>query len=81
MPFTLSMDNADIRTSFGSRLRELRKRQGLSQEQLASLAGIDRTYLSSCERGTRNISVVNIARLADALRVEPAELLRPTEEC
>ncbi len=61
---------------FGLRLRELRTRRGLSQEALADLAGLDRTYVSSCERGHRNVSLENIYRFAVALGVEPAELLR-----
>ena len=69
-----------IKKQFGARLHELRRCRGLSQEQLASLAGMDRTYVSSCERGARNISLVNIGKLATALGVEPCELLRPTEE-
>jgi transcriptional regulator with XRE-family HTH domain len=75
------MSDEDIRSRFGCRLRELRKGRRLSQEQLADQAGIDRTYVSSCERGARNISLVNIGKLADALGVETSELLRPPEEC
>lgn len=67
---------SDARKTFGLRLRELRLARGLSQESLAELAKLDRTYVSSCERGHRNISLENIYRLASALGVEPAELLR-----
>lgn len=63
------------KTAFGLRLRELRLRKGLSQEALAGEAGLDRTYVSSCERGKRNISLENIYRLAEALSVEPYQLL------
>lgn len=66
----------DAKRTFGLRLRELRHARGLSQESLAELAGLDRTYVSSCERGHRNISLENIYRLAAALGVEPAELLK-----
>jgi len=62
---------------FGERLRELRRQQGHSQEELADLADIDRTYVSSCERGRRNVGLLNIHRLAHALEVEPSELLKP----
>jgi transcriptional regulator with XRE-family HTH domain len=61
---------------FGQRLRELRQLRGLSQEELAAEAGLDRTYISSCERGKRNVSLENIYRLAAALDVEPHELLK-----
>ena len=65
----------DPRVEFGRRLQELRRSRGLSQEALAALAGLDRTYVASCERGKRNIGLVNIHRLAAALEVAPAELL------
>jgi len=58
-------------------IRRIRKQIGLSQEALASLAGIHRTYLSSVERGERNPSIVNVFRIAEALGADPRELLRP----
>jgi transcriptional regulator with XRE-family HTH domain len=60
----------DIKATFGKRLRELRKTKGISQEALAHDAGLDRTYVSSVERGERNISLENIERLALALGVK-----------
>lgn len=60
----------DIKVQFGNRLRELREARGLSQEALAHEAGLDRTYISSVERGKRNISIENIERLAIALNVK-----------
>lgn len=67
---------SDPRVLFGLRLLELRRARRLSQEELADAAEIDRTYVSSCERGKRNISLLNIYRLAAALGVGPHELLR-----
>ena len=64
----------DLRVLFGRRVRELRKKADLSQEQLAELAGIHWTYLGGIERGTRNPSLVNIGKIADALGVPPADL-------
>lgn len=61
---------------FGNRLREVRQKTGISQESLAELAGLHRTYVGSVERGERNISLLNIKKLADALNVTPADLLR-----
>jgi transcriptional regulator with XRE-family HTH domain len=61
---------------FGKRLRQLRLDAGLSQEALADEAGLDRTYVSSCERGHRNISLENLCRLAVALGVKTEELLK-----
>lgn len=63
------------RKAFGQRLRALRTPLGLSQEQLANLAGMDRTYVGSVERGERNISLDNIWTLADALGVHPRDLI------
>jgi transcriptional regulator with XRE-family HTH domain len=61
---------------FGRNLRYFRLRAGMSQEELAQKAGLHRTYVGSVERGERNISLINIARLAGALDIEPEELLR-----
>lgn len=70
-----SENTRDPKAIFGRRLRELRIERGLSQEALAGLADLDRTYVSSCEREKRNISLENIYRLAAALDVKPWELL------
>ena len=61
---------------FGRRLRERRLELGLSQEALAERAGLHRTYIGDVERGERNIALVNIVRLSEALVVDPAELVR-----
>ena len=62
--------------SFGQNLRRLRIERGLSQEELAFRCGLHRTYISSSERGLRNVSLVNIDRLARALDVEICELFK-----
>lgn len=59
----------------------MREARSLSQEALADLAGLHRTYVGSVERGERNISIDNIDRLAKALNLEPAELLRKDTDC
>jgi transcriptional regulator with XRE-family HTH domain len=61
---------------FGDRVRTLRKTRGLSQEQLAELTGLHRTYIGGIERGERNVSLINIIRLAKALDVSPSDLLQ-----
>jgi transcriptional regulator with XRE-family HTH domain len=61
---------------FAIRVRALRLLRGLSQEKLAELAGIHRTYLGGIELGLRNPSLRNIARIARALGVPPNELLQ-----
>lgn len=63
------------RAAFGTRVRELRKRTGLSQEAFAEKADLHRTYVRSVERGERNVSLLNIHRLADALGVPARDLL------
>lgn len=59
------------------RLRAERAIRGLSQEQLADLAGLHRTYVGSIERSERNVSIDNIEQLADALGLDIAVLLAP----
>jgi transcriptional regulator with XRE-family HTH domain len=65
----------DVLKLFGERLVELRKTKGWSQEVLSLESGIARSYLGGVERGQRNIALVNICRLAEALEVSPSELL------
>ncbi len=63
----------DIKQAVGKRTRELRNKLGISQEELADIVGLDRTYITSVECGKRNISVVNIEKLANALNVTLSE--------
>jgi transcriptional regulator with XRE-family HTH domain len=67
----------DLRAEFGGRVRELRRRLGISQEELADRCRLHRTYVGGIERGERNPSLVNIGRLAEALQVPIAELFPP----
>jgi transcriptional regulator with XRE-family HTH domain len=62
-------------SAFGTRVRELRREQGLSQEDLADRANLHRTYVGSIERGERNVALLNIHRLARALGVTARDLL------
>jgi transcriptional regulator with XRE-family HTH domain len=68
-----------ILSNLGAAIRRLRRERGLSQEALADLAQIDRSYMSSIERGRRNLSVLNVARIASALAIPPGDLLHVTE--
>lgn len=63
----------DIKQTVGKRIRELRNKLGVSQEELAAMVELDRTYITSVESGKRNISIVNIEKLAKALNVSLAE--------
>ncbi len=68
------MDSEEIKQRFGARVRELRQAKEISQEQLGFDAGLDRTYINSVEQGNRNVSLVNIVRIAEALDVPTSEL-------
>ena len=65
---------AEIQRQFGERVRELRKEKGVSQESLALACGLDRSYIGGVERGERNISLINIYKIAEALGVKAGEL-------
>ena len=69
----------DIRERFGFAVKSRREELSLTQEDLAHKAGIHRTYLSDIERGSRNVALINIERLAAALSVSLSELFRMAE--
>jgi transcriptional regulator with XRE-family HTH domain len=69
----------DVPKAFGSAVRRLRLKKGLSQEEFADRAEIDRTYASGIERGRRNPSLKAIGRIADGLEVSLAQLFREVE--
>lgn len=63
-----------IQQVFGERIKTLRKARGISQEKFALKIGMDRTYYASVEAGKRNISLVNIRKIADGFEISLAEL-------
>jgi transcriptional regulator with XRE-family HTH domain len=63
-----------VKTAFGKRVRQLRTEKGLSQEALALACDLDRSYIGGVERGERNVSLVNIQKIATALGVPMREL-------
>ena len=69
------MKSLDPLRAFGQRLRELRENAGLSQEKLAEMAELHRNYVGSLERGSSNVSLLAMVRLARCLNVRPAKLL------
>jgi len=70
-----SLANSDPRIRFGKHLAALRKAQGWSQEDLALESGLARSYLGGVERGQRNISLLNICKLAETLQMSPSVLM------
>lgn len=65
-----------ILVALGHRVRELRSKAGItSQEALADKCGLDRTYIGSIERGERNVSIINLQKIANALDVSLSDLL------
>lgn len=60
----------------GKALRELRRRQGISQESLALSAGIDRSYLGGIERGEHNVALIHLLRISIALNIKITEILK-----
>lgn len=69
------MTGTSTRIKLGKKIRSIRKKIGISQEELGFRAGIHRTYVGAIERGEQNVSVDNIHRIAKALKVSPHELL------
>jgi transcriptional regulator with XRE-family HTH domain len=82
------MDYRELQISLGWVVRDLRSRRGYSQESFAHVVGLHRTYMSDIERGERNVSLRNLVRIADALKIPLSQLLamaenyleKPTEE-
>ena len=72
---TLSMEKEPILLMFGKNVQKIRKNRHLSQEQLAELAGVHRTYIGMIERAEKNITLCNIERIAKGLNVPIIDLL------
>jgi transcriptional regulator with XRE-family HTH domain len=70
--------NPDLK-KFGEQVRKLRKAKGLSQEKLAELTELHRTYIGGIERGERNVALINIIRIARTLEVSPSQLFEGIE--
>ena len=72
--------NSEIKIKFGNRVRELRKLKNLSQEELAFRADLHRTYIGMIERAEKNITLLNIEKIANALEVSINDLFNETRE-
>ena len=69
------LDAGGVRSRFGENLAARRREAGLTQEKLAARSGVHVTYISEAERGLRNVSLVNIAKLAAGLEISAGELM------
>ncbi len=69
-----SRRETQLQQQFGEQVRSIRKAKGFSQEALALACGLDRTYVGSVERGERNISLINMYKIAEAMGVAVKEL-------
>ncbi len=74
-----SIPDEEIKEAFGHAVRKFRAAKGFSQERLSELADIHRTYIGDVERGTRNIALVNMHRIAQALEVPLRSLVGEME--
>ena len=70
------MSPVDVRIRFGKAIRNRRERLGVSQEEFADMCELDRTYVGGVERGERNLSLINIEKIAFAFRVSLSELFK-----
>lgn len=70
-----AMKKSEINIRIGNKIREIRQSKGLSQEQLAEIAEVHRTYIGMIERAEKNITLVSLEKIAKALGVEIRELL------
>jgi transcriptional regulator with XRE-family HTH domain len=66
----------DVRVRFGMAVRARRRKLGVSQEEFAEMCGLDRTYVGGIERGERNLSLVNIEKIAQTFKISLSELFR-----
>lgn len=73
------MDENYIKLKFGANIKKLRTSKNLSQEKFAELVGLHRTYITEVERGLRNVSLINIVKIANGLNVSISELFNDIE--
>jgi transcriptional regulator with XRE-family HTH domain len=66
----------DIKAQIGNRIRELRHDRDLSQEQFSHICGLDRTYIAGIEQGKRNVSIVNLEKIAEGFDITLSQLFK-----
>ncbi len=71
------MQKHPVLIEVGKRIRDIRSQHGFSQESFAAEVGLGRSYMGGVERGERNISAINIVRIAKTLKIEVGELFPP----
>lgn len=76
----IHVKESSLNVAFGARVREQRRRGGMSQDQLADAAALSRTSVVNIENGRQGVSIATLYRLADALACPPGELLPPADE-
>jgi transcriptional regulator with XRE-family HTH domain len=74
------ISDSEILKKFGERVRDLRKQKDISQEELAHKADLHRTYIGMIERAEKNLTLLNIERIAKALKVNISELFKDLED-
>jgi transcriptional regulator with XRE-family HTH domain len=74
-PYKNSSNRLEL-IAFGNAVRSLRLDKGISQETLADLAGMDRSYMGGVERGEHNIALINIKRISDALETSVSDVMK-----
>lgn len=74
------MNDKYIKTQFGLTVKKLRLSKNISQEKFAEIVGLHRTYISEVERGTRNVSLININKIAEGLDIKTSELFLEIEK-
>lgn len=80
MPISSPRHNLDpVLTALGGAIRRSRRERGISQEELAHRSAIDRSYMSSIERGGQNPGIISIARIASAMEMTLTELMAKAE--
>lgn len=75
----MALDKGRLTEEFGKRVRRRRLALHLTQEELAERCGLHFTYVGSLERGERNVSLINIVRIAAALKTDPGRLIKGLE--